>query len=65
VETLGAGDCMTLFFDLKELFASVMPGKNTVTFELTVPVISDGGTVSLRKTIELNLTAEQAASVSK
>jgi hypothetical protein len=65
VETLGSGDCMTLFFALKDLFASATPGKNTLEFELSIPVLSDDGTAHLRKTIELNLTPEQAQNVSK
>lgn len=60
VEHVKAGKCLTGFFDLKDLFASISAGKNTVTFELSLTILSDNKTVKLRKTVELEISAEQA-----
>jgi hypothetical protein len=60
VERMRAGKCITSIFNLKELFASVGTGKNTVTFELRLTSISDNKTIKLRKTVELDVSAEQA-----
>jgi hypothetical protein len=62
--TIKKDELMNGYLNLKDYFRTVSPGKNTISFDFPVWLPEEKKTVTIRKTLDLELTAEQIASFS-